>query len=116
MKWLDHFRSFDPNRRLVVTAAVGLVLLLGWAAIAEVSEVTRGTGRVIPSSKAQLVQPSEAATIAEILVRGGQTVRQGQLLVRLDDAQSSSELGQLETENERLAWKGFEEEPVTFRR
>ncbi|MEM1053473.1 MAG: HlyD family type I secretion periplasmic adaptor subunit, partial [Pseudomonadota bacterium] len=39
----------------------------------------------------------------EILVRGGQSVKQGQLLVRLDDAQSASELGQLQTENQRLA-------------
>jgi adhesin transport system membrane fusion protein len=60
-------------------------------------------GKVIPSSKAQLVQAAEPATIAEILVRSGQSVRKGQLLVRLDDAQSSSELGQLQTENERLA-------------
>ena len=43
------------------------------------------------------------ATVASILVRAGQTVRAGQVLVRLDDSQSSSALGQLETENQRLA-------------
>lgn len=103
MKWVDRFQSLDPARRLIVAATGGLALLFVWAAVAEVDEVTRGTGRVIPSSKAQLVQPAEPATIADILVRGGQTVRKGQLLVRLDNAQASSELGQLETENERLA-------------
>lgn len=102
MKWFDRFSSWDSSRRLIAVAAVGLFVLIVWAAFAQVDEVTRGTGRVIPSSKAQLVQPAEAATIAEILVRGGQTVKRGQLLVRLDDAQSSSELGQLQTENERL--------------
>jgi len=40
--------------------------------------------------------------IKNILVRGGQSVHKGQLLVQLDDAQSSSELGQLQAENERL--------------
>lgn len=102
MKLIDRFNSWDSSRRLIALASAGLLILLVWAALAPVDEVTRGTGRVIPSSKVQLVQPAEAATIAEILVRGGQTVKRGQLLVRLDDAQSSSELGQLQTENERL--------------
>jgi membrane fusion protein, adhesin transport system len=102
---IERFRGWDSNRRLIAIAAAGLFLLLIWAAFAQVDEVTRGTGRVIPSSEAQLVQPAEPATIAEILVRGGQTVKRGQLLVRLDDAQSSSELGQLQTENERLGMR-----------
>ena len=100
---LERFSALDSSRRLIVISAIGLVILVVWAAFAQVDEITRGTGRVIPSSKAQLVQPSEPAMIEEILVRGGQSVKRGQLLVRLDDAQSSSELGQLETENERLA-------------
>jgi len=102
VKLIDRYNSWDSSRRLIAVASSGLFVFLAWAAFAQVDEVTRGTGRVIPSSKAQLVQPAEAATIAEILVRGGQTVKRGQLLVRLDDAQSSSELGQLQTENERL--------------
>jgi adhesin transport system membrane fusion protein len=103
MTFAERYRSWDSSRRLIYIAAAGLLVLLVWGSFAQVDQVTRGTGRVIPSSKAQLVQPSEPATIAEILVRGGQTVKRGQLLVRLDDAQSSSELGQLQTENERLA-------------
>ena len=103
MSLVDRFHGWDASRRLIAVAAAGLFVLVVWAAFAQVDEVTRGTGRVIPSSKAQLVQPAEPATVAEILVRSGQTVRQGQLLVRLDDAQSASELGQLQTENERLA-------------
>lgn len=103
MNLVDRFHGWDSSRRLIAVASAGLLILIVWAAFAQVDEVTRGTGRVIPSSEAQLVQPSEPATIAEILVRGGQTVKRGQLLVRLDDAQSSSELGQLQTENDRLA-------------
>ena len=103
MSLVDRFHGWDASRRLIAVAAAGLFVLVVWAAFAQVDEVTRGTGRVIPSSKAQLVQPAEPATVAEILVRSGQTLRQGQLHVRLDDAQSASELGQLQTENERLA-------------
>ena len=99
----ERFYGLDPSRRLIAVSAAGLLLLIVWSAFAQVDQVTRGMGKVIPSSKAQLVQAAEPATIAEILVRSGQSVRKGQLLVRLDDAQSSSELGQLQTENERLA-------------
>ncbi|WP_427969833.1 HlyD family type I secretion periplasmic adaptor subunit [Altererythrobacter sp.] len=100
--WLERISDWDANRKLIATCAVALFVLLGWASVAQTEEVTRGMGKVIPSSKAQLVQPAEPATVAEILVRGGQSVKKGQLLVRLDDAQASSELGQLKTENERL--------------
>jgi len=101
-KLLERISDWDANRKLIAACAATLFLLLGWASIAQTEEVTRGMGKVIPSSKAQLVQPAEPATVAEILVRGGQSVKKGQLLVRLDDAQASSELGQLRTETERL--------------
>nr|WP_298929926.1 HlyD family type I secretion periplasmic adaptor subunit [uncultured Erythrobacter sp.] len=103
MSVASKWASLDAPRRLIIVSAIGLTVLLIWAAFAQVDSITRGTGRVIPSSKAQLVQPSEPAVIEEILVRGGQAVKKGQLLVRLDDAQSASELGQLQTENQRLA-------------
>jgi adhesin transport system membrane fusion protein len=40
--------------------------------------------------------------VTAILVRPGQMVKKGQLLVKLDDSQSSSALGQLQAETERL--------------
>lgn len=97
------WRTMPAAQRLIVIAAVGIALLFAWAAFAQVDQITRGTGKVIPSSKAQLVQPAEPAVVAEILVRNGQSVKKGDLLVRLDDTQSSAALGELQTENERLA-------------
>lgn len=91
------------SEQIMIAAAAGFVLFLLWASIARVDEVSRGQGRVIPSSKVQIIQSSEPSTIREILVRSGQTVKKGQLLVRLDNTTSQSELGQLETENTRLA-------------
>ncbi len=102
MSIIARISGWDANRKLIAISALGVALLIVWASLAQVEEITRGMGKVIPSSKTQLVQPSEPATISEILVRNGQIVKKGQLLVRLDDAQSSSELGQLETENSRL--------------
>ena len=105
MKIVEQFQDLEPNRRLILISAVGLFVLLVWAGFAQVDEITHGMGKVIPSSKAQLVQPAEPAVVKDILVRGGQSVKKGQLLVRLDDAQASSELGQLQTENQLLSVK-----------
>lgn len=99
----ERFAALDAPRKVIVISAIGMALLFVWSSFAQVEQIARGTGKVIPSSKAQLVQPSEPSIIAEILVRGGQAVKKGDLLVRLDDAQSASALGQLEEENRRLA-------------
>lgn len=95
--------EWDANQRLIAVSALGMALLILWAAIAPVDEITRGMGKVIPSSKVQVVQAADASVVREILVRQGQLVKQGQLLVRLDDSQSASALGQLQAESERLS-------------
>lgn len=96
------YDDWDDSRRLIVLCGLALLLLFLWAGLARVDEVTRGMGKVVPSSKAQLVQAANPATVTSILVRSGQMVKKGQLLVRLDDSQSSSALGQLQAENARL--------------
>ena len=96
------YADWDASRRLIALCAAAMLLLIVWGAFAKLDEVTRGLGKVVPSSKVQLVQAANPATVTAILVRPGQLVKQGQLLVRLDDSQSSSALGQLEVENQRL--------------
>ena len=85
-------------RLIIVSVAVGFALFLLWAALAQVDEVTKGQGKVIPSSKIQIIQSSTPATIAELLVRSGQSVKRGQLLARLDNPESRS----IEAETEAL--------------
>src|SRR5688572_12056825 len=91
------------SRLIIVASAIGFALFLIWAMLAQVDEVTSGQGTVIPSSKVQLVQATEPATVQELMVRTGQRVRRGQLLARLDDTQSASELGQIQAETEALS-------------
>ena len=98
-----HRQPLTGSRLIIVSAAIGFALFLVWAMLAQVDEVTIGQGKVIPSSKAQLVQSAEPATIRELMVRSGQRVRRGQLLARLDDTQSASELGQIEAETQALS-------------
>ncbi len=102
------FRNFwrwsewSASHRLIAVSAVGMAVLVLWGAVAPVDEITRGLGKVIPSSKVQLIQAAEPAVVADIPVRQGQMVQRGQLLVRLDDSQSASALGQLQAESSRL--------------
>jgi adhesin transport system membrane fusion protein len=90
------------TRLVVVLISTAFGLFLAWAALAHVDEVARAEGKVRPSSKAQILQSSEAGTVRAILVQSGEHVNKGQLLVRLDDTQSSSELGQIQAEKESL--------------
>jgi len=97
------WHGWDASRRLIAVCAAGIALMICWAAFAQVDEITRGTGKVIPSSKVQLVQAVEPSIVDAILVRPGQLVQKGELLGRLESAQSQSQRGQLQAENERLS-------------
>ena len=90
-------------RLIIVSVAVGFAIFLLWAMLAQVDEVTAGQGKVIPSSKVQIIQSAEPATIAELLVRSGQQVKKGQLLARLDSPQSRSILAETQALQARSA-------------
>ena len=76
----------DPIRArlFIYTVLLAFVALLVWAYFAPIDEVTRGTGRVIPSSQLQKVQSFDGGVVQEILVREGQLVEAGQVLMRID--------------------------------
>lgn len=76
---------------LVATVAAGLV----WASQAEIDEVTRGPGKVVPASEVQVAQNLEGGIVAEILVAAGQTVEAGQVLLRIDDTGADASLQEL---------------------
>lgn len=66
------------------------LLAILWANRAELDEVTTGVGQVVPSSKVQVVQNYEGGIISEILVKEGESVKKGQMLLRIDDTRVSS--------------------------
>jgi membrane fusion protein, adhesin transport system len=75
---------------LVRTAAAVVGALLVWAAIAHVDEVARGEGKVIASRQLQLVQSLDGGVVTEILVREGDVVEKGQLLLKIDETRATS--------------------------
>lgn len=78
---------------LLLSIAVFFAFFVVWASVASLDEVTRGQGRVIPSSEIQKLQSLEGGIIDEFLVKEGEEVTAGQILVRLRDVQATSELG-----------------------
>jgi adhesin transport system membrane fusion protein len=68
---------------------VMLVFVL-WAAWAQLEEVTTGSGKVIPTSREQIIQSLESGVLAEIMVSEGDTVEVDQALLRIDDVRQGA--------------------------
>ena len=75
---------------LLFIIALFFVVFLGWARVATLEEVTRGDGKVIPSSQIQVVQNLEGGIVAGISVREGEIVDKGQILIRIDQTQAAA--------------------------
>ncbi|MBL7089348.1 HlyD family type I secretion periplasmic adaptor subunit [Acidovorax sp.] len=77
-------------RALLRLAVLFLLLLVLWAAYAELDEVTRGDGKVVPTSQVQVIQSVDGGIVEELPVREGQVVEAGQLLLRVDSTRFMS--------------------------
>ena len=78
------------GRSVIWLTLILFVCAIYWASISEVEEVTRGMGKVIPSSQVQIVQNLEGGILAETFVNIGDIVEKGQLLMRLDEKRFSA--------------------------
>ncbi|HEY0900734.1 MAG TPA: HlyD family type I secretion periplasmic adaptor subunit [Micavibrio sp.] len=78
---------------LLMSIAAFFLIFIIWANLATLDEVTRGQGRIIPSSEIQKLQSLEGGIVDEFLIKEGDEVKAGQLLLRLRDIQASSDLG-----------------------
>jgi len=88
---------------LLVAIAAFFVLFFIWANVARLDEVTRGEGRIVPSSEVQAIGVLEPGIIEEILVQEGSQVAAGQILLRLSDIQASSDYGASQSRSLALA-------------
>ncbi|MDR0564428.1 MAG: HlyD family type I secretion periplasmic adaptor subunit [Azoarcus sp.] len=89
-------------RRLLRIMSFVVLLLLGWSAFAELDEVTRGEGQVIPSSREQIITAVDPGTIKIISVREGQVVEPGQLLLEFTKDRAGAGLSATQSERRRL--------------
>lgn len=71
-------------RALLATVGLLVVLLMFWAMFAHLDIIASAEGRLVPLTFTKVVQPAEAGVVKEILVKDGDAVAEGQLLLRLD--------------------------------
>ena len=69
---------------LMKTLLLFFVLLLLWACVGRLDIVAVATGKLVPQSYLRIVQPLEHGIVKEILVREGERVQEGQVLMRMD--------------------------------
>lgn len=81
-----------PNkiRMVLLFWIVAVFGFLGWANFALIDELARGSGEIIPSGQNQIVQNLEGGIVEEILVKEGQNVEKGQILLKIDNKKSAS--------------------------
>lgn len=82
------------SRKILYIVAITVFWLVVWASFAQIDEITRGSGKIIPSGKNQIVQNLEGGIIEEIYVHAGDEVKKNQILLKIDDKSFSSVYGE----------------------
>ena len=77
------------NPLIVIFGALFIILIpfLTWASFAKLEQISRAQGIVIATAKTQEIQSANDGVIEEIYVKEGQTVKEGEIIVKLDEAQ-----------------------------
>jgi adhesin transport system membrane fusion protein len=83
----SHHHANDMHyagRGLLYVVIFTILIAFVWAYFFELDEITKGQGKVIPSSREQVIQARDMGTIVEIAVDEGQLVERDQMLVKID--------------------------------
>lgn len=91
--WLfddDQSGGLAPTARVVWLLAAFFAVGLVWAWFAELDEVATGGGRVVPTSREQVIQSLEGGILAKLFVRQDSIVKPGQILAQLDPTLAGS--------------------------
>ncbi len=77
--------------RLVWMSAAAVIILLIWAGFAELDQIARGIGQIVPSQRVQLIQNLEGGIVQAILVREGQIVEKNDIVMRIENESADSQ-------------------------
>lgn len=102
LRKLDLTRKYDDDfspadgisfREHLLLYMIGAFLLsfLVWANVARLDEVARGDARVIPASEVQVIQSLEGGIIDAFLVKEGDEVQPGQVILHMRNVQAGSD-------------------------
>jgi adhesin transport system membrane fusion protein len=90
---LDSESGYSGARRIVLWTLLLFIVTGVWAWFGMLDEVSTGTGKVIPSSREQVLQSLDGGILAGLSVHEGDQVQAGQVLARLDPTRSESNVG-----------------------
>ncbi|MFY8047674.1 MAG: HlyD family efflux transporter periplasmic adaptor subunit [Erythrobacter sp.] len=76
-----------PAGLIIIAISAAILGFIGWSLWAELDQVARAPGRVVPFARVQVVQSEQDGAIATIAVREGARVKAGDLLIALDTVQ-----------------------------
>jgi len=98
--WIDPSETERESIQRFGHYLLGAILLvvisfLVWAYFANLDQITRGEGKVIPSSQTQVIQSLDGGQLAEMRVREGDVVEKDQVLLVVDNTTAIYSLSEL---------------------
>lgn len=93
MKSLSAAVIFSSSKKLhwvLIAFLVTITFFIIWASFAQIDEIARGSGKVVPSGQNQVVQNLEGGIVQEILVKEGDIVEKDQILIRISNEKGTS--------------------------
>lgn len=78
-------KSPKKSKYIVWLTVIAFAWVVFWASQAELDELTRGEGKIIPSHQLQIIQNLEGGIISDILVDEGDIVKKGEILLKIDN-------------------------------
>ena len=94
-----------PRRAAIAICALAVIALV-WAMLGEIDIVAVAPGRIVVSERTKTLQPLEASVVKRVLVKDGDAVKAGQVLVELDATNASADGASVQ---EQLAMAASEE-------
>ena len=95
MKSLSAAVIYNRPKKLhwvLVSFAITITAFILWASFAQIDEIARGQGKVVPSGQNQIIQNLEGGIVSEILIKEGDFVKKDQILLKISNEKSSSNL------------------------
>ena len=90
------------NKKLpyMVISAIGVfvIFVIVWSHFSEIEIITRGMGKAVPSKEIQTIQNLEGGIISKMNAKEGQSVKVGELLVKLDNSKYLSAFKEMEAD------------------
>ncbi|MCB2080228.1 MAG: HlyD family type I secretion periplasmic adaptor subunit [Novosphingobium sp.] len=87
-------RWFNQSAIVIYGIVAFIILTVSWSFFAELDQVSRAPGQIIPTGRIQVIQSTDGGQIEKILVREGDVVKKNQLLVELEDVKLQASVGE----------------------